>query len=176
MNTSIVKISTIVAVAMALVLTGCRSSGNGDADAIGDDVLISSIDGDGLAVTGLPFDVDESRTRLSNIVVEPLYFGYDSFVLPPAEISKVQNVVAILQQNPNYVMIIEGHCDERGSNEYNLSLGEQRALAVRNYIIDMGIAAERIQSRSFGEERPAVQGTGEGAWSLNRRGEFAFFQ
>jgi peptidoglycan-associated lipoprotein len=174
MNTSIVKISTIVAVAMALVLTGCRSSGNGDADAIGDDVLISSIDGDGLAVTGLPFD--ESRTRLSNIVVEPLYFGYDSFVLPPAEISKVQNVVAILQQNPNYVMIIEGHCDERGSNEYNLSLGEQRALAVRNYIIDMGIAAERIQSRSFGEERPAVQGTGEGAWSLNRRGEFAFFQ
>lgn len=174
MNTSIVKISTIVAVAMALVLTGCRSSGNGEADAIGDDVLISSIDGDGLAVTGLPFD--ESRTRLSNIVVEPLYFGYDSFVLPPAEISKVQNVVAILQQNPNYVMIIEGHCDERGSNEYNLSLGEQRALAVRNYIIDMGIAAERIQSRSFGEERPAVQGTGEGAWSLNRRGEFAFFQ
>jgi peptidoglycan-associated lipoprotein len=173
MNTSIVKISTIVAVAMAIVLTGCRSR-NGDAEAIGDDVLISSIEGDGLAVTGLPFD--ESRTRLNDVVVEPLYFGYDSFVLPPAEISKVQNVVAILQQNPNYVMIIEGHCDERGSNEYNLSLGEQRALAVRNYIIDMGIAAERIQSRSFGEERPAVQGSGEGAWSLNRRGEFAFFQ
>lgn len=173
MNTSIVKISTIVAVAMAIVLTGCRSR-NGDAEVIGDDVLISSIEGDGLAVTGLPFD--ESRTRLNDVVVEPLYFGYDSFVLPPAEISKVQNVVAILQQNPNYVMIIEGHCDERGSNEYNLSLGEQRALAVRNYIIDMGIAAERIQSRSFGEERPAVQGSGEGAWSLNRRGEFAFFQ
>lgn len=174
MNTSVIKISALVAVAMTLVFTGCKSS-NGAADNMDESMFGSAItDENGLSLTGLPFD--ENRTRLNNVAVEPLYFGYDSFVLPPAEISKIQNVVSILQQNPNYVMIIEGHCDERGSNEYNLSLGEQRALAVRNYIIDSGIAAERIQSRSFGEERPAVQGTGEGAWSLNRRGEFAFYQ
>lgn len=174
MNTSVIKVSALVTVAMTLVFTGCKSKG-GDVDGLNgmDDINITELTDEG-ALFGLPFD--ESKTRVTSVTVEPLYFGYDSFVLPPAEISKIQNVVSILQQNANYVLIIEGHCDERGSNEYNLSLGEQRALAVRNYIIDLGIAAERIQSRSFGEERPAVQGTGEGAWSLNRRGEFAFYQ
>ena len=77
---------------------------------------------------------------------------------------------------PNRVVIVEGNCDERGSNEYNLSLGDLRAIAIRDYLVTLGIDAKRIQSKSYGEEKPAVSGHGEGAWSKNRRGEFAVFQ
>jgi peptidoglycan-associated lipoprotein len=71
---------------------------------------------------------------------------------------------------------VEGHCDERGSNEYNMSLGENRAIILRNYLVQSGIAPERIQTRSFGEEKPAVEGHDESAWGQNRRGEFDIFQ
>ena len=73
-------------------------------------------------------------------------------------------------------MIVEGNCDERGSNEYNLSLGEQRAISIRNYLLQLEIAPKRVQTKSYGEERPAVSGTGEAVWSKNRRGEFAVFK
>ena len=73
-------------------------------------------------------------------------------------------------------MIVEGNCDERGSNEYNLSLGELRAIAIRDYLVSLGIDAQRIQSKSYGEEKPAVAGQGESVWAKNRRGEFAVFQ
>ena len=74
------------------------------------------------------------------------------------------------------MVIVEGNCDERGSNEYNLSLGELRAISIRDYLVTLGIDAQRIQSKSYGEEKPAVTGHDEGAWSKNRRGEFAVFQ
>jgi peptidoglycan-associated lipoprotein len=67
---------------------------------------------------------------------------------------------------------VEGHCDERGTEGYNLSLGERRALAVRTYLVNLGISADRVYTISFGEARPAVDGHTEAAWSKNRRGEF----
>lgn len=73
-------------------------------------------------------------------------------------------------------MIIEGNCDERGSNEYNLSLGDLRATSIRAYLESIGIAPNRIQTKSYGEEKPAVIGHDESAWAKNRRGEFAVFQ
>ena len=75
-----------------------------------------------------------------------------------------------------HVLVVEGHCDERGSNEYNLSLGENRAQAIRATLVSKGIAADRIQTRSYGEEKPAAIGSGESVWSLNRRGEFSLYQ
>lgn len=81
-----------------------------------------------------------------------------------------------LQQNANHVLVVEGHCDERGSNEYNLSLGENRAISVRTRLVQLGVQGDRIQTRSYGEEKPAVAGSGEEAWRLNRRGEFSLFQ
>ena len=74
------------------------------------------------------------------------------------------------------MVVVEGHCDERGSNEYNMSLGENRAIIIRNYLVQNGIAADRIQTRSYGEEKPAVMGSDESAFSRNRRGEFAIYQ
>ena len=72
-------------------------------------------------------------------------------------------------------MIVEGNCDERGSNEYNLSLGQLRAIAIRNYLVELGVNVQSVQDKSYGEEKPAVVGSNEAAWSKNRRGEFAVF-
>ncbi len=142
-------------------------------------------EGDGIAITidgetypdQIPFD---TRTDLSPVSdaeagLEVVYFGFDSSSLPPAEISKIDRAGAYLKANPSHVMIIEGHCDERGSNEYNLSLGEYRAQAVRTYLTNLGIAGSRLQTRSYGEEKPAVIGSGEPVWAQNRRAVFAVF-
>jgi peptidoglycan-associated lipoprotein len=114
--------------------------------------------------------------EVQGVNFQPVYFSLDSYSLPPNEIAKVDAVGQHLNANANHVLIIEGHCDERGSNEYNLALGENRALAVRSYLVNMGVAPDRIQTVSFGEEKPAVMGMDEGAWRMNRRGEFALFQ
>ena len=83
-------------------------------------------------------------------------------------------VAKFLADNPDHVANVDGHCDERGSNEYNLSLGEQRAQSVRTYLITAGIDAARIQTRSFGKEKPAAQGADEGAMAKNRRAEISY--
>ena len=76
---------------------------------------------------------------------------------------------------PERVVLVEGNCDERGSNEYNMTLGENRAIIVRNYLVQNGIDGSRIQTRSYGEERPAAEGHDESAWALNRRAEFGIY-
>lgn len=143
---------------------------------VGQDTVIPEriIGEDGFPLTGEPFDLN--RQRLAEAHFSPVYFGYDSSQLAPEEVTKIEQVADFMLGDPACVLIVEGHCDERGSNEYNLSLGEQRALSVRSYLVNLGLAAERIQSRSFGEERPAVIGTGEAVWRLNRRGEFVLYK
>jgi peptidoglycan-associated lipoprotein len=107
---------------------------------------------------------------------EAVYFEYDSPQLSPMEQGKIDVVVMHLQSNPTQGVVIEGHCDERGSNEYNLALGERRALAVRAAMIALGIDGERVQTRSYGEERAVAFGHEDSAWRLNRRAEFVFTQ
>ncbi len=136
---------------------------------------IDSVYGEGGdLISGARFE--DTCQQVHGLAFEPVYFTYDSYVLPPNEIAKVDQVGQHLNANSGHVLVVEGHCDERGSNEYNLSLGENRAIAVRAYLVNMGIASDRIQTRSYGEEKPAVIGMDEGAWRLNRRGEFALFQ
>lgn len=170
----------VVALSVLAVASGCSKKGNRNGTGLNDDddsVIPEEItDSDGIPLTGVPFDQNPNLSEVSVSGISPIYFGYDSFVLPPAELSKIRAVADVLSSNNSYVLIVEGHCDERGSNEYNLSLGEQRAGAVRSYIVNLGIDADRIQTRSYGEERPAVGGTGESAWRLNRRGEFVFYR
>ena len=96
--------------------------------------------------------------------------------LKDSELAKIEAVAQHLQANPTRVVMVEGNCDERGSNEYNITLGELRAGSVRDYLLRLGIAAERVQTKSFGEEKPAVAGSGESVWAKNRRGEFAIYQ
>jgi len=122
------------------------------------------------------FDEDPSYSRVTDVNFSPVYFAFDSYALAPQEIAKIEQVARHLQSNSRHVLVIEGHCDIRGSNEYNLALGENRALAVRAHLANLGVGPERIQTRSFGSEKPAVAGTGEAVWRLNRRGEFALYQ
>jgi peptidoglycan-associated lipoprotein len=167
-------VTTVLALGALLFGSGCGKKDKTGAGVSPDgSIMPEFLDEYDMPLTSDPFDL--TRQRSEGLTFAPVYFGYDSFMLAPEEVAKIEQVADYLNQNPRAVLIIEGHCDERGSNEYNLSLGEQRALSVRTYLVNLGISADRIQSRSFGEERPAVQGTGEAAWRLNRRGEFALY-
>ena len=104
---------------------------------------------------------------------QTVYFDFDRSSVKPGEVSKVQEVATrFLAEDPRTDLLIEGHCDERGTEEYNRALGERRALALREMLVSLGVPADRIHTATFGEDRPAVPGHDESAWSMNRRGEF----
>ncbi len=103
---------------------------------------------------------------------ETVYFDLDSATVKESEKSKLQRVADYMRANTANDILIEGHCDERGTEGYNLALGERRAQALREHLIEIGASGERIYTVSHGETRPAAEGQGESAWSKNRRGEF----
>jgi peptidoglycan-associated lipoprotein len=101
----------------------------------------------------------------------PVLFDYDSARIRPTEVSKLEAVAAYFRTNPGK-LLIEGHCDERGTAEYNRALGERRALAAREELVKMGVDAGRISTISYGKDRPVDLGHDETAWAKNRRCEF----
>lgn len=101
-----------------------------------------------------------------------VYFDFDSSVVKSSEFEKANSVAEQLKLQPTHKLLIDGHCDERGTEEYNRALGERRALALREYLVGRGLGGERIRTRSWGEDMPADPGQDELAWSRNRRGEF----
>lgn len=160
----------ILAVSIS-VLPGCRS-GKGPAD--GEMGINTTMIGD---ENPLPFgDFAAELTRITDVSFQTVNFAYDSFKIAPSEIGKIEKVAAYMKSNGSARLVAEGHCDERGSKEYNLSLGENRALSVRAYLIELGIPAAHIQTRSYGEEQPVNPGHNESAWSVNRRVEFALYR
>ncbi|RMF11999.1 MAG: peptidoglycan-associated lipoprotein Pal [Alphaproteobacteria bacterium] len=98
-----------------------------------------------------------------------VYFAFDSAELSPEARATLEKQADWLRHHPEVRVVIEGHADERGTREYNLALGERRANAVKNYLIALGISPDRLKTISYGKERPAVLGTGEEVWRLNRR-------
>ncbi|MCX8155997.1 MAG: peptidoglycan-associated lipoprotein Pal [Verrucomicrobiae bacterium] len=114
-------------------------------------------------------NMNEDREFFKN---QTVYFDFDKAAVRASERGKVQAVAEALKKRPQASVEVEGHCDERGTEEYNRSLGERRALAIREYLILLGISSERIFTVSFGEDKPAVPGHNEAAWAKNRRGEF----
>jgi peptidoglycan-associated lipoprotein len=101
-----------------------------------------------------------------------VHFDFDSSMLKAGEKSKVEAVANQLKSNPTTAVRVEGNCDERGTEEYNRSLGERRALALREELIRLGIEPARVDTISYGEDRPVAQGHDESAWKQNRRGDF----
>ena len=179
------KFSTILAVftmALAVVSTGCKYDPAGKGGA-GDGTTGSDITGQDISGgdTGTIAGASEGKfedlyTRCTDVEFAPVYFGFDSTVVPQGELGKIDAVAQHLKDKTDRVVVVEGNCDERGSSEYNMSLGENRAIIIRNYLVQNGIAADRIQTRSYGAEKPAVDGHDESAWAKNRRGEFAIYQ
>ena len=98
-----------------------------------------------------------------------IYFDYDSYLLSSMAEGTLDLQVTWMDQNPNKYILIEGHCDERGTREYNLALGERRANTVREYFTSMGIDNARLNIVSYGKERPDVEGSYDDAWQKNRR-------
>jgi len=107
---------------------------------------------------------------------ETVYFDFDRSAVKPSELSKVQKVADFLKSNQNDKVKVDGHCDERGTEEYNRSLGERRALEVREHLLRLGVSSERIRTMSYGEDMPADPGHNEGAWAKNRRAEFVLLK
>jgi peptidoglycan-associated lipoprotein len=103
---------------------------------------------------------------------QTVYFDFDKFNLRNDARAALDRNYALLQEFPDAIIKIEGHCDERGTVEYNLSLGEKRAKATRDYLTGLGIAANRISIISYGKERPVDRASTEAAWAKNRRCEF----
>jgi peptidoglycan-associated lipoprotein len=101
-----------------------------------------------------------------------VHFLYDSSIVPSADKSKIAYVADFLKNNPNAAVRVEGNCDERGTEEYNRSLGERRALAGREEIVRLGIESGRVDTLSFGEDKPLADGHNDSAWKQNRRDDF----
>ena len=104
--------------------------------------------------------------------LEPVYFPLDSSELNDRARRIVEGNAEVLRRFPSWVVTVEGHCDERGTAEYNLALGERRALVARRYLVELGIGEDRVRTVSYGKEFPFNPGHDEGAWSENRRAHF----
>jgi peptidoglycan-associated lipoprotein len=114
-------------------------------------------------------EMEIERNRFIN---EDIYFEFDKSQLLPAAQEVLRSKADWLRANPDATAIIEGHCDERGTNEYNLALGDRRAESAKGFLVDLGIAGSRLTTISYGEERPVDPAHNEQAWAMNRRAHF----
>jgi peptidoglycan-associated lipoprotein len=104
--------------------------------------------------------------------LKPVFFDYDSADISPVAQKALDENAVVLKRYTTWAVTIEGHCDERGTAEYNLALGERRAVAARAYLVSLGIPADRLRTVSYGKEFPFDPGHDEGAWAKNRRAHF----
>ena len=117
-------------------------------------------------------DAAGSAAAMRAALTAVVHFDFDQSEIRAEDKATLDAKVPILQANPGVMLRIAGHTDERGSDEYNLALGQRRAAAAKKYLVDHGIADSRIETISYGEERPVAQGSEESAWAQNRRAEF----
>jgi peptidoglycan-associated lipoprotein len=180
----------IFALVLMVAATGChkkagyitplpnRAGATGDNAGIGPGGTTSGTSGEGVATstTGIPSNPAGSHQGWAEdpaaLKTDAVYFAFDSSEVRPTEKEKVSAVADYLKSNPAAAVRVEGNCDERGTAEYNRSLGERRALAVRELLAGIGIDASRVDTISYGFDRPAVQGHSEAAWKQNRRDDF----
>src|SRR5437867_5167069 len=116
--------------------------------------------------------IGQTTASVRALVATMIHFDYDKALIRGGDAAVLDTKVSILQANPGLRIRISGHCDERGSDEYNLALGNRRATASKQYLVSHGIDGSRIETVSYGEERPIAQGHDEDAWAQNRRDEF----
>jgi peptidoglycan-associated lipoprotein len=124
--------------------------------------------GGGSATTNAP--APGSKEEFAQVVGDRVFFDLDKSAIKPEGQTTLQRQADWLKKYANFTVTIEGHCDERGTREYNLALGERRADAVKKALVALGIPANRLKTISYGKERPAVLGSNEAAWAQNRRG------
>ncbi|UCG07142.1 MAG: peptidoglycan-associated lipoprotein Pal [Desulfobacterales bacterium] len=131
----------------------------------------SSIQQQDLAQSQMASETDSGQ-RVMTVLLEDIYFEFDKSTLTSQAKQSLVEKAKWLSANLDVRVIIEGHCDERGTNEYNLALGDRRAASTKTFLVDLGISPSRLTIISYGEERPLVPGHSEDAWAKNRRAHF----
>ena len=161
--------------AVAFLFTACETASNVTGDSASGSSS-SSATAAGTASSSASSSTSSSTTATQMSDAEKLaqvgntvYFGFDSSELGGEARATLDRQAAFLNVNPTMIVIIEGHADERGTREYNLALGDRRAVAVRDYLLAKGLNAARVRTVSYGKERPAVSGSNEESWAKNRR-------
>jgi peptidoglycan-associated lipoprotein len=162
------RLSLVLASAMLVLAVGCKSkpkdeaanpnpeNGSMDAAVSSKDINVDPLGSDGGKISGL----------------QSVNFDYDSATLSEDLRQKLASNADWIKKNPNYTVQVEGHCDSRGSVEYNLALGERRAKSVKNYLVSLGVDSKRLTIISYGEEKPLDTGDSEQAYAKNRRANF----
>lgn len=153
--------------AALLLVAACSTDSdlNGGAQGTGGENQNSAAAG---AASNTPAPGTEEQFVVS--IGDRVFFNFDQSDLRGEARATLDRQAEWLEQYPQYNVVVEGHCDERGTREYNLALGERRANAVRNYLVAKGVNAARITTISYGKERPEAAGSNESAWAQNRRG------
>lgn len=181
----------VIAVALTFASTGCRKRPAGITDIPGRGTRVGEqgpkgidtaravpqdtgpVGRDGISPQSDKFgNLDNFNQDRAALAAHTVHFEFDSSVVKSSEKANVDAAAAYLKASPNVGLLIEGHCDERGTEEYNRSLGERRALAIRELIVGSGVEADRVVTVSFGEDKPEATGHDEAAWAINRRGVF----
>lgn len=167
-HTKITKFLMICAVAVSLSACAGDDEATMDKEAGMEregitDAPLADVYGDNITQPGTQADL------VAN-VGDRVFFGYDRYDLSPEARSVLEAQAQWLAQYPTLSITVEGHADERGTREYNLALGERRANSTKNYLVALGVSPSRINTISYGKERPAVPGSNDSAWSQNRRG------
>ena len=195
--TSLKQVGLVLAALMAATSAGCKTKPKnitpipgGNANVAGTGNLLNRDNGGKLNSGGDVVTIDETgNIGLSDLgefenmlmdrdalAAQTVYFELDRSEIHPDDLGKVEAVAGILAQDAQNKVLIEGHCDERGTEEYTRALGERRALSVRDALAGLGVSADRIRTMSFGEDRPADPGLDDAAYSRNRRGEFVLLK
>jgi peptidoglycan-associated lipoprotein len=117
-------------------------------------------------------DAAAAAAEKEQTAFEDIYFAFDKSTIEPEAREILKRLASLLGSNKNYSLVIEGHCDERGTVEYNLALGQRRADAAMKYLVDLGLDKESIKAITYGKERPLETGHDEEAWTKNRRAHF----
>lgn len=156
----------ISAIAALLLVAACSSDPNSGAAGSGSGAATGSSASAAPVATIAPGSMEDFVVNVG----DRIYFGYDSSELTSSAQDVLGRQAAWLKAYPAANIAVEGHCDERGTREYNLALGDRRANAVKNYLVSQGVSAGRITTISYGKERPVALGSNDEAWAQNRRG------
>ncbi len=160
------KFLTVFAAAVLLAACGTAGTESGSASGTGTGT------GGGASTATVAGPVPGSQEHLVVNVGDRVFFDLDKSDLTTEARTTAESVATWMNSYPAVAVTIEGHADERGTREYNLALGERRANSVRDYLVALGVIANRLSTVSYGKERPAVLGSNEDAWAQNRRGVF----
>ena len=165
-------IKLLASALLVFFLAACSTTPKDTADSSGSGSTSSSLDVSSSGETESKESASIEPGSQEDLIVnvgDRVFFDYDSFDLDSDAQELLQDQAAWLKQHSSVSVTVEGHCDERGTREYNLALGEKRAQAVKNHLVGLGISSSRLSTVSYGKERPAVVGSNDAAWGQNRR-------